>query len=95
MRAAKCCDAALTVENATAMRILVLIVWRTNELRARVPLSGLIRRSNVSKSTYTSFGAVGDGAGWGEISARARALRSAYLAAQFRKAAATLFGHRR
>ncbi len=49
----------------------------------------------MSKSTYTSFGAVGDGAGWGEISARARALRSAYLAAQLRKAAATLFGNRR
>ena len=49
----------------------------------------------MSKSTYTSFRSGIDGAGWGEISARARALRSAYLAAQFRKAAATLFGHRR
>ena len=49
----------------------------------------------MSKSTYTSFGAVGDGAGWGEISARARALRRAYLAARFRKAVAMLFGHRR
>ena len=49
----------------------------------------------MSKSTHTSFGAGSDAAGWGEISARARALRSAYLAAQFRKAAATLFGNRR
>ena len=49
----------------------------------------------MSKSTYTNFRSGIDGAGWGEISAQARALRSAYLAAQFRKAAATLFGNRR
>ncbi len=49
----------------------------------------------MSKSTYTSFGAGIDAAGWGEIAAHARAIRSAYLAAQFRKAAATLFGNRR
>ena len=49
----------------------------------------------MSKSTHTNVRPGIDGPAWGDISARARALRSAYLAAQFRKAAATLFGHRR
>ncbi len=47
----------------------------------------------MSNSTYTNFRPGSDAAGWGEISARA--LRSAYLAARFRKAAATLFGNPR
>ncbi len=49
----------------------------------------------MSKSTCTSFGAGIVPAGWGEISARARAIRSDYLAAQIRKAVATLFANRR
>ena len=49
----------------------------------------------MSKSTNTNFRSGIEGIAWGEVSAHARALRSAYLAAQFRKAAATLFGHRR
>ena len=91
MRAANCCDAASTVENAAAMHIFS---YRMAHERAPHTWS-LIRRSTLSKSTCTSFGAGSDTAGWGEIAARARAIRSAYLAAQFRKAAATLFGNRR
>ncbi len=49
----------------------------------------------MSEPTYTGFRTGAGAAGWGEISARARAIRSAYLAARCRDVAAAIFGPRR